>query len=648
MAMRLISAQIQGYGRLVNTKVNLDAKVIAIVGPNEAGKTTLLNALAHLDSGNEVPVALHSRAGGVSDETRTTTLEYILDDDDREALADLDLHEQPTRVSFSRTAVAKRFVSLKPAPVKSVVPLANALVALKRGINAEDLDDWINPETIYADPGSDAPRDYRFELKTVIASVEAAIAAPGTSIDDEATGFAESLRRVTLVDEEGGGELRDALGTVAAWAKREHPGKAARDRTWGRSPDLLVFSEADRSIQSAYTFDEALASKPPAALQNLAGAASLDLVELHRFVATRDRARIRTAVVQANQRMDEIFADAWKQSRLSVQFDMSGDQLCIDLMEDGGNVTVFDERSAGLRTFVALSAFLKVHGPHRPPILLIDEAENHLHIDAQADLVNMFVTQEHAVKVIYTTHSPACLPPDLGTGIRTVVPRRDGSQISDVMNNFWQGAAGYSPLMLAMGAAAAAFTPARRVVLAEGATEMLLLPTLLRAATGLTNLPYQVAPGLSEVPKDFLPQLDLEAARVAYLVDGDNGGTALTKSLLAAGIPETVIINLNLPGVENALELGAYREAFTALLPECNPDAAADEFPNLHEVVPDSSESYASAITAWLDERSLKVPSKVTVANWLVQNNRAVPDPALVSSLVDLHTRLLAALDLNA
>ncbi|MCA2230409.1 AAA family ATPase [Nonomuraea aurantiaca] len=38
--MRLINSRIRGYGKLGDTKTNLDAKVIAIVGPNEAGKAT--------------------------------------------------------------------------------------------------------------------------------------------------------------------------------------------------------------------------------------------------------------------------------------------------------------------------------------------------------------------------------------------------------------------------------------------------------------------------------------------------------------------------------------------------------------------------------------------------------------------------------
>lgn len=77
--------------------------------------------------------------------------------------------------------------------------------------------------------------------------------------------------------------------------------------------------------------------------------------------------------------------------------------------------------------------------------------------------------------------------------------------------------------MLAMGAGAAAFSAARKVVLAEGATEMLLLPSLVKKAVGLDDLDYQVAPGLSEVPVTMYPELDLVGARVAFLVDGDAG-----------------------------------------------------------------------------------------------------------------------------
>lgn len=640
--MRLISAHVQGYGRIVDSKINLDAKVIAIVGPNEAGKTTLLKALAHIDARAAVPLSQRSRALEVSDGVALTTFDYVVEDEDHATLADLDLQQQPSRAYVSRSAAGELAIRLIPEPKKSVRPLQFALKVLKTATSGTDIDGWIDPDSTYVEEGES--QAYRAELSNVIEAVNATRAEPGRALEPKAVEATRYLLSATLDKGAEAQRLREAYVSIIEWADRDEPADEASIRVWRRTPDLILFDEADRSIQSAYKFDDALIDDPPAALANLAGTASLDLTELLQFVQNGDIARRRTAIVQANSRMDAIFGGAWKQSQLAVHFELDGDQLRIELMEGGANVTVFDERSAGLRMFVALVAFLRVHGSQRPPILLIDEAENHLHIDAQADLVNMFVTQEHAVKVIYTTHSPACLPPDLGTGIRVVEPRKDNLQASDVKNNFWQGAAGYSPLMLAMGAAAAAFTPSRYVVLAEGATEMILLPTLIRMSTGQPELPYQVAPGLSEVPHDFLPRLDLEAAHVAYLVDGDDGGANLKAALVDAGVPETLIVRLGLPGIENALDPNAYRTAISALLPECNPEVVPTELPVVPPMAAEIGTSVAKWMYEWVRSVELKAPSKVAVANWLVEHGHAKPSVEGARGLTLIHTKLLGAL----
>lgn len=642
--MRLISARVRGYGRIIDSKVNLDTKVIAIVGPNEAGKTTILKALAHVDKNEPVPLSQRSRGTDVTDDTPTILLDYVLDQSDHEALADLDLNEMPTRAKIARNAAGDKLtVDLSPAPVRSVATIRSACHDLTVALATDGLDNWFDPETFHTNPDSDTSLDHRTKIEAVIEALEATVAEPGDKLGVGITETSSSLLSAILADADAD-ILRQALQAVIDWSEREDPAEKARHRIWTRSPDFIIFDEADRSIKSSYTFDEQLVNDPPDALANLAGTGSLDLKTLLGFVRSDDVARRRTAIVQANRRMDQVFAEAWKQSRLSVHFEVDGTQLRIELMEDGGNVTVFDERSAGLRMFVALVAFLKVHGSDRPPILLIDEAENHLHIDAQADLVTMFVNQEQAVKVIYTTHSPACLPPDLGTGIRVVVPRAENHQISDVRNSFWQGAAGYSPLMLAMGAGAAAFTPARSVVLAEGATEMILLPTLIRNASGEADLRYQVAPGLSEVPLELLKHLDLEAARVAYLVDGDPGGTQLRQSLVRSGIPERLIVDLGAPGIENLIDEEAYRDALTALLPECNPGTPIGLIPDLSVVERVDTEPQAASFKRGIVARGLRVPSKIAVANWLVENDRAVASAEGIGILSTLHTRLIGAL----
>lgn len=637
---------VRGYGRLVNTKVNLDSKVIAIVGPNEAGKTTLLKALAHINCSDAVSSAQRSRAADVPDAADIVTAYYALDDADRAALAELHLDETPRTMSASRPAGGGTVrIGIQPVPRKARQPLRPALETLRAALGRGSLSEMINPNTTCAHLEGDAAQDCLQEMTDLVSSIglvlDGDVSAPS---EDELRQMTDALSGGPLKGD-GGESLSDALTAVQEWCVRDDPAQEARNRLWNRTPDFLLFDEEDRSLSSVYTLDGPTSATPPAALSNLAMMAGLDLSTLYRQMQSGDIARRETMLTKANTVLEQIFAASWKQSSLTVKLIVDGQALRVVIWENGGNVTVFSERSAGLRTFVALTAFIRARGSQQPPILLIDEAENHLHIDAQADLVNMFMTQTYAQKVIYTTHSPGCLPPDLGSGIRSIVPRLDDLQISDISNSFWSSKAGYSPLMLAMGAAASAFTPARCVILAEGATEMILLPTLIRAATGAEALPYQVAPGLSEVPKDFYPRLELEGAKVAFLLDGDAGGDALEAALKKSGVTQRLIVRLEVAGVENLLEPSVYAEAVMALLAEANVGTPLSTLPAL---IDRRAASWAKQLEAWTISEGLRPPSKVAVANWLIQNTRAVPSVEAASELRSLHEKLIQAVGVNS
>lgn len=560
-------------------------------------------------------------------------------------LADLDLPAAPSTMTMHRTAGSGwPTIDIRPAPRKSIAPLTDALRVLVSKSAGGTATKRLNNNPPYSSE-ADPRRYFDSDRRALIVATEAIASGSTDSFGEEALDAARRLLE-SLEDAPRFERLRAAVSSVLDWHTRPDPTQEACTRLWKRTPDILMFDEPDRSLLSAYGLDDQLVQSPPKALANLLGTAELDLNALLQYVQNGDIARRDSALARANTSLGRLFRDAWNQSRLSVRLAVDGQTLRVTLWEDGDHITVFDERSAGLRMFVALIVFLKVHNTDRPPILLIDEAENHLHLDAQADLVNTFFTQDKAAKVIYTTHSPACLPPDLGSGIRCVVPDRQ-TQLSNVENSFWKGSAGYSPLMVAMGAAAAAFTPARYVVLAEGASDMLLLPTLIRSAVGVESLPYQIAPGLSEVPSEFLPMLDLEGARVVYLVDGDAGGESLIKRLRVCNVPNHLIVRHKACGVENLLTTDDYWNAISALVPECNegrmrPLVDRPTLPGFNEA------SWATTAERWLRQVGLQPPSKVAVANWLVQNCASAPSKPGVQLLRKLHLDLKKALKLES
>ncbi len=181
--------------------------------------------------------------------------------------------------------------------------------------------------------------------------------------------------------------------------------------------------------------------------------------------------------------------------------------------------------------------------------MLVDEAETHLHYDAQADLIDVLMRQSVASKVVYTTHSVGCLPPDLGCGVRAILPE-PGLERSRIVNSYWAvepGAddrIGYTPLLFAMGARLLSLTVPRYAVVVEGPSDAVLLPSLLREATGLARLPYRVVPGLSDLPDRQAARVCQQGGQVVCLTDGDDEGVKKRRKLESAGIGREVLFSL--------------------------------------------------------------------------------------------------------
>lgn len=302
----------------------------------------------------------------------------------------------------------------------------------------------------------------------------------------------------------------------------------------------MEFDEANRSLRSTYNLQDPN-DFAATALRNLAGTAGLSVMAVRDAIAGGNAALAKSLIEQANERLRTVLTEAWRQSDLEVEFDHEGPVLQIFARTNGRDFFFLQDRSDGLRSFIALHAFAHRATAARP-ILLVDEAEVHLHYDAQSDMVGVFEAQELADRIIYTTHSAGCLPRDLGRSVR-VVQAEPNADRSVVKNQFWELGPGALPLIMSMGATTLAFVASRYAVFAEGPSDHLLLPALMRETKGLERLPFQVLPGLASTGPDYIQDLQLSASRSAFVVDGDTGGEDKKRSLLASGIaPERVVM----------------------------------------------------------------------------------------------------------
>lgn len=301
-------------------------------------------------------------------------------------------------------------------------------------------------------------------------------------------------------------ELPGTLGRTAEVESQEHPSETVTKRLSQLVPNFPIFDDANRDLKSSYELSE-VSGAPPQALANLASVASLNLTDLFKAVQDEDQADVNTIQEGANGRLAEKLGAGWSQSGVRVVFRADGTTLHIQIRDTDDRFSGLDERSDGLRQFVALLAFCTSQSVPNP-ILLIDEAEAHLHYDAQADLIDMLAKQQIAKQVIYTTHSTGSLPEDLGTGIRLVSPIAPLRTRSKIQNKFWRDdEPGFTPLLFGMGATTLAFLSVRSALLVEGPSDCILLPHLFRAVSGRDHIGFQVVPGLSTTGRAQIPLL---------------------------------------------------------------------------------------------------------------------------------------------
>lgn len=634
--MRLGRVKIHGYRKLIATEFTTPGKLLAIVGPNEAGKSSLLNALRSLENNDEIPLPDRPRGKVVTDDDVALEAWFRLDTDDLDVVADLHSPTRPAWYHLSKYYGGRLVHDIQPPLTRDHSSRRAAEQALRRFSNtkaARELDREVGE-------GEEAPLGTRFDELLQIVEGDAELAG-----EDRELGL--EVAHALGADQESGLAVR-ARKATAEWLTtiaEDHPNDVALALFWRRHPLFAGFSEAQRSLASDYDLQN-VADNPPAALRNLARIANLDLEGLAEMVANQDAGAYVSATEAANNRLAAVFREAWKQSQVIVRVHLDGTTMRIMVSNESGGYSTIAERSDGLKSFVALTAFAaRTRVGDRPLILLIDEAERHLHYDAQADLVRMLERQGLAPQVIYTTHSPGCLPSDLGTGIRPVVPDAGGGR-SRIANSFWTRDRGFQPLLMALGAGAAAMTPTRHAVLAEGASDMILLPTLVREATQRDRLDYQIAPGVAEASWAQLLALEVEAPRVAYLVDGDTAGAQHVRRLTSAGVPPTRIVQLGGPqsgiAAEDLLREDVYLRAVNETLERLHGTAHG------HVRTADlAGPKRSSGVDAWCDSRGLNRLPKPMVASMVLEQE----SPSLLTQqsrrlVRTVHTQLCTALGL--
>jgi hypothetical protein len=567
--MQLMKAKVSGYKRLANDcELNLETDPVCIVGPNAAGKSSFLDALVHLNHPDPFEQTERTRIPGGQTLNPVVEARFLLDDEERDLLSDI-----------PEAAEVRQFLVIKRGDAQGLRYSADSYPHRDMSKRQEALDkleqlkknEWAE-HTQRVEEGLETPPDPLIgQLFTAALEIANSTEEKLESRSGELTALADRVefirdQRQDKLDREGTGgdsnapdwpalpdgtaELPNELRALAAHEQEDHPLRRVMNALSDRVPRFLKFDDRARKLDAEYDLNGE-EPEPESAIHNFLALAGTSWTEALEVVQRSDKGWKKTYLEDIDNRLKKRAALVWGQSDIEVKVDLDGSLLTILLSMQAHDFIDLEQHSDGLQQFMSLRAFVWRAEQELKPIVLIDEADLHLHYDAQADLVGVFEEQEEAQQIIYTTHSAGCLPHDLGLGIRAIVPETeevDGKSVqkdhSRTIDRFWTEGRGFSPLLLAMGAGAFAFSATQWAVVTEGMSDALLLPTLLREATGEARLRYQAVPGFAEATSDEIARFDLVAGRVAFLADGDEGGRSHVKRLTDNGILNEQILFL--------------------------------------------------------------------------------------------------------
>lgn len=332
--MELSSITLQGFRRFRNpTTLKTNGKLVALVGPNEAGKSSLLQGIVALGHDNALPESDISR--GMKSSDLEIVGRFFLGPQDLEIAGLI----EPCWLDMTKRSNGPRSYSIRPhSPQRDLEKRAKLLATIVMSLERKHISDPLTED----DPG------FESSLHDMLATLKSGKETLAESEIDRIHAFA--LKIPPLAKPRDTAAIRKLDSLLNDWVTTEkemHPRDFAIAALMARLPSIIVFDEEDRDLKSEYNVNDLIALTP-VALENLASIASLDLKRLIESHQKGIQADISTIEYAANSILSTKFEESWKQSGIHVSIRVHGDALVVQVVNENHEFTSFAERRASI------------------------------------------------------------------------------------------------------------------------------------------------------------------------------------------------------------------------------------------------------------------------------------------------------------
>jgi predicted ATPase len=279
----------------------------------------------------------------------------------------------------------------------------------------------------------------------------------------------------------------------------------------------FIFMDEYRAFRGSAALNEVLRRKQQGpltgedrTLEMILELSGLDLESEVKKAEKEDREQRQYDMDDAASALTEAIEGRWKQLRYEVKFAADGNQFFTFVKDEKDQALIkLEERSKGFQWFFSFDLMLMYEskGLFKGCVILLDEPGLYLHPDAQRDLLKRLEEYAGSNTLIYTTHLPFMVELEKPERIRILNETKEGTVVTADLTGC-QPEAKFT-LDAALGiAAASSFLLAPRNLVVEGEGECAIL-------SELSNL--FIRSGLEGLPDDVSIMGAADAAQAAYI-----------------------------------------------------------------------------------------------------------------------------------
>ncbi|MEL7115552.1 MAG: AAA family ATPase [Pseudomonadota bacterium] len=435
--MKLTKFRVRNY-RSINDSGDIEvARITALLGRNESGKTNLLRALmslnppggaVELDPVKDFP--RHRTLTDCDDETLVVDTTWTLDDEDRAALASLwprasdveNIHvsrcfgAETVRAAFSLSEIdLDRDESV--SHIKKIVAGVKAAATKIDGEGSDTARATLEAEAdtfasalgehsdlhIWAKATSDAVK----KLRVALASADMQLNPKNTALIDALDEKAQAI----LTDEKSRQDAHE-------WAVKQLPVFVYLDEYPEIPGHQDIESYLDRKQKQAI-------NEADQNFEKLCKVAGLSPAELDSLLKNNEQEKRGQLANRAGSVVTTTIRRLWKDRPLKIRFGLDGrhfDTLVSDPNSTYDVEVNLNERSRGFQWFFAFYMVFAADtddGSAAGAIILLDEPGLFLHARSQADLLK-HLEDDFENQILFTTHSPFMVPTRHLDWVRTV------------------------------------------------------------------------------------------------------------------------------------------------------------------------------------------------------------------------------------